>query len=83
MYRSGMDSELVRGNCIYQCGRIEPIALRAQPAVAFAKNSAREHYQLPLLSIDVRSPRIASISLELRKDEQQPILLFALGAEEA
>jgi hypothetical protein len=74
--------ELARGNCIYQSGRIEPIALHAQPAVMFVRNTAREHYRLPLFSVNVESSQVASIAFKL-KQEEQPILLFAVGAEES
>lgn len=73
--------EIARGNEIFKSGRIDPIALTAQRAGLFVKDSEREHYQLLLFTVKTRGTLVRSVSYQLLTREQ-PILLFAVGVEE-
>jgi Glycosyl hydrolases family 2, TIM barrel domain/Glycosyl hydrolases family 2/Glycosyl hydrolase 2 galactose-binding domain-like len=72
--------EVARGNMIYQTTRIDPIATKAQRALRFVKDPAREDYQVLLCSFPVRTQAIESIRYQLSPGEQ-PFLLFAINAE--
>jgi hypothetical protein len=65
---------------IYQTTRIDPIATKAQRALRFVKDPAREDYQVLLCSLPVRTQAIESIRYQLSAGEQ-PFLLFAINAE--
>jgi hypothetical protein len=73
--------EVARSNMIYQTTRIEPIATRAQRALRYTKDAAREVYQVLLYSIPVLEPAVASISFDLKAGEQ-PLLLFGVNIED-
>ena len=72
--------EAARGNMIYQTSRIDPIATRAQRALRYVKDSAREDYQILLYSTPVRETAVASVEYRLEPNEQ-PLLIFALSSE--
>ena len=73
--------EVARGNMIYQTTRIDPIATRAQRAIRFLKDTAREDYQILLYSADLRGQFVESATWRLEPGEQ-PILIFAIGTED-
>jgi hypothetical protein len=72
--------ELARGNMIYSSSRVDPITTKAQRAIQFTKQPAREVYQILLYSVPVDNEFVESISYELQ-GESQPLLVFAVNAE--
>lgn len=72
--------EVARGNLIYKCGRIDPIATEAQRALLFVKDTAREQYQVLLYSLDTKGRKVAALHYRLNAGEQ-PLLLFAVTTE--
>jgi hypothetical protein len=73
--------EVARSNLIYQTTRIDPIATRAQRALRYTKDTAREVYQVLLHSIPVHEPAVVSVSYELKPGEQ-PLFIFAISTED-
>jgi beta-glucuronidase len=72
--------EVVQSNLVHEATRIDPEATEAQRALVFAKDIAREQYQVLLLSIPVEGGKLASLHCKL--NGQQPVLaIFALTAE--
>jgi hypothetical protein len=74
--------EIARGNLIYQCGRVDPIATEAQRALIFVKDTAREQYQVLLYSLNARGRSVKALHYRLNAGEQ-PLLLFAVVTESA
>jgi hypothetical protein len=72
--------EVARGNMIYSSSRVDPITTKAQRAIQFSKQPAREIYQVLLYSVLVENRFVESVSYELQ-GESQPILVFAVNAE--
>jgi hypothetical protein len=72
--------EVVRSNMVHEATRIDPEATEAQRALVFAKDIAREQYQILLFSIPVEGGKLASLHCKL--NGQQPALaIFAVTAE--
>jgi hypothetical protein len=72
--------EIVQSNLVHEATRIDPEPTEAQRALVFAKDIAREQYQILLLSIPVEGGKLASLHCKL--NGQQPALaIFALTAE--
>jgi hypothetical protein len=72
--------EVVQSNLVHDATRIDPEATEAQRALVFAKDIAREQYQILLFSISVEGGELASLHCKL--NGQQPALaIFALTAE--
>jgi hypothetical protein len=72
--------EVVQSNLVYEATRIDPEATEAQGALVFAKDIAREQYQIMLLSIPVEVGRLTNLRCKL--NGQQPALaIFAVTAE--
>jgi Glycosyl hydrolases family 2, TIM barrel domain/Glycosyl hydrolases family 2 len=73
--------EVVQSNLIHDATRIDPEATEAQPALFFAKDIAREQYQVLLFSIPVEAGKIESLHCKL--NGQQPALaIFAVTVEQ-
>ncbi len=73
--------EVVQSNLIHDATRIHPEATEAQPALFFAKDIAREQYQILLFSIPVEGGKIGSLHCKLIG--QQPALaIFAITVEQ-
>jgi hypothetical protein len=74
--------EVVQSNLVHVATRINPEATEAQRALLFAKDIAREQYQLLLFSVPVEGSRIESLHCKL--NGQQPALaIFAITVEQA
>jgi len=72
--------EVVQSNLVHEATRIDPEATEAQRALVFAKDIAREQYQVLLLSIPVEKEKL--VSLHCRLNGVQPALaVFAVTAE--
>ena len=72
--------EVVQSNLVHDATRIDPEATEAQRALVFAKDIAREQYQVLLFSIPVEGGKLASLHCKL--NGQQPALaIFAVTAE--
>jgi hypothetical protein len=72
--------EVVQSNLVYEATRIDPEATEAQRALVFAKDIAREQYQILLLSIPVEGGKLTSLQCKL--NGQAPALaIFAVTAE--
>ena len=72
--------EVVQSNLVHDATRIDPEATEAQRALVFAKDIAREQYQILLLSIPVEGGKLTSLHCKL--NGQQPALaIFAVTAE--
>ncbi len=72
--------EAAQGNMIFRAGRIDPIAILAQPALQFVKDTAREQYQFLLYTVTVKGP-VESLIYRLNGEERCPFLILAVGAE--
>ena len=72
--------EVVQSNLVHEATRIDPEATEAQRALVFAKDIAREQYQVLLLSITVEGGELAGLHCRLNG---QPLALaiFAVTAE--
>jgi hypothetical protein len=72
--------EVVQSNLVHDATRIDPEATEAQRALVFAKDIAREQYQILLLSIPIEGEKLASLHCRLNG---QPLALaiFAVTAE--
>ncbi|HVX68057.1 MAG TPA: glycoside hydrolase family 2 TIM barrel-domain containing protein [Bryobacteraceae bacterium] len=57
--------ELARSNRIAVATRLNPVAVRAVPAVDYAKDVSRENYQTLLLTLPVEGGQIESLRVEL------------------
>jgi hypothetical protein len=72
--------EVVQSNLVHDATRIDPEATEAQRALVFAKDIAREQYQILLFSIPLEGGKLASLHCKL--NGQQPALaIFAATAE--
>jgi hypothetical protein len=72
--------EVVQSNLVHDATRIDPEATEAQRALVFAKDIAREQYQVLVFSIPIEGGKLASLHCKL--NGQQPALaIFALTAE--
>ncbi|PYV24062.1 MAG: hypothetical protein DMG24_12455 [Acidobacteria bacterium] len=74
--------EVVRSNLVHIATRIDPEATEAQRALVFAKDVAREQYQVLLFSVPVESERLTSLRCRLN-GQQQALAIFAVTAERA
>jgi hypothetical protein len=72
--------EVAQANRIYEATRINPVATAAQPALEFVKDVAREDYQINLLTIPLRKPKLESLRCILQA-HHPPLALFAVTVE--
>ena len=72
--------EVVRSNLVHIATRIDPEATEAQRALVFAKDVAREQYQVLLFSVPVERERLTSLHCRLN-GQQQALAIFAVTAE--
>jgi hypothetical protein len=72
--------EVARGNVICGSTRINPVAVRAQRALTFTKDNAREEYQVLLFSVPTDGQIVSSVTCTLRS-QQESFLIFAITAE--
>lgn len=73
--------EVVQGNLIHDGTRILPIAAQAEAAIEYAKDVAREQYQILLYSMpQIKAGTIASLRCKVL-DERNWLALFAITAE--
>jgi len=73
--------EVVQSNCIDRATRIAPVATRAQPAVEYIKDIAREHYQVLLWSIPTLREALVSLGCSLNSN-QPALAIFAITTEQ-
>jgi hypothetical protein len=71
---------VARANRIYDATRIEPVATEAQPALEFAKDIVREHYQFLLWSVPVKPGLIQSLRCKLNSN-QPALAILAITTE--
>ena len=71
--------EVAQANLIYGSTRINPLVTSAQRALEFAKDVARENYQVLLFSVPTDASRIESVTCRLLGEN--PFLIFAITAE--
>ena len=72
--------EVARGNMISGSTRFNPIAVRAQRALVFTRDMAREDYQVLLFSVSTEGQVVSSVTCTLR-GQQVSLLIFAITAE--
>jgi hypothetical protein len=73
--------EVVQGNLIHDGTRILPIAAQAEAAIEYAKDVAREQYQILLYSMpQIKAGTTASLRCKVL-DERNWLALFAITAE--
>jgi hypothetical protein len=72
--------EVVQSNLVHDATRIDPEATEAQRVLVFAKDIAREQYQVSLFSIPVEGEKLASLHCQLN-GKQLALAIFALTAE--
>jgi len=72
--------EVARGNVVCGSTRLNPVADRAQPALSFTKDTAREEYQVLLFSVPTEEQVVSSVTCTLRS-QQESLLIFAITAE--
>ncbi len=78
--RSGF--EVAQANMIDVATRIDPQATQAQRALVFAKDIAREQYQVLLYSIPLEGGELASLRCRLNS-QQSALAIFAITVEHA
>ena len=71
--------EVAQANLIYGSTRINPLVTSAQRALEFAKDVARENYQVLLFSVPTDASRIESVTCRLLGED--PFLIFGVTAE--
>jgi len=74
--------EVVQSNLIHDATRIDPEATEAQPALLFAKDIAREQYQVLLFSIPIEGGKIESLRCKLN-GPQPALAIFAVTVEQS
>ena len=72
--------EVAQSNRIHSATRIDPIATAAQPVLEFVKDTAREEYQILLLSVPVGPTRLTSLRCILEQ-HSLPVAIFAITLE--
>ena len=78
LLRNGI--EVARGNLVCGSTRIHPVAVRAQRALTFTKDIAREEYQILLFSVPTDGQIVSSVTCTLRS-QQDSLLIFAITVE--
>jgi hypothetical protein len=74
--------EVAQSNLISVATRIDPQATEAQRALVFAKDLAREHYQVLLYSLPLEGGKLASLHCQLR-NQTSALAVFAIVVEHA
>jgi hypothetical protein len=74
--------EVAQSNLIAVATRIDPQATEAQRALVFAKDLAREQYQVLLYSLPLEGGKLASLRCQLR-DQSSTLAIFAITVESA
>jgi hypothetical protein len=74
--------EVAQSNLVRVATRIDPQATEAQRALVFAKDLAREHYQVLLYSLPLESGTVASLHCRLT-DQHSALAIFAIVVEQA
>jgi hypothetical protein len=72
--------EVAQANIIQDATRLDPQTTESQRALMFAKDTAREHYQVLLYSIPVEGANLARIRCRL-DGQHPPLALFAITTE--
>jgi hypothetical protein len=72
--------EVAQANQVFESTRIDPIAVAAQPAAVYAKDLARELYQVRLWSVPVGPGRVESVHCQLN-GPQPALTIFAMTVE--
>ncbi len=72
--------EVAQANRIYEATRINPVVTAAQAALEFVKDVAREDYQINLLTVPLKKPKLESLRCILQAPHP-PLALFAVTAE--
>ncbi|MFN8009207.1 MAG: glycoside hydrolase family 2 TIM barrel-domain containing protein [Terriglobia bacterium] len=80
LIRNGI--EVVRGNRICDSTRFHPVAIRAQQALTFTKDFAREEYQVLLFSVPTDEQIVSNVTCTLLS-QRESIIILALTAEVA
>ena len=78
--RSGI--EVAQSNRIYLATRITPLAEKAQLAVEYVKDAAREHYQVLLWTVPTHQNTLLTMRCKLN-GQQPPLAIFAVTSERA
>jgi hypothetical protein len=74
--------EVAQSNLISVATRIDPQATGAQRALVFAKDLAREHYQVLLYSLPLEGGKLASLRCQL-SDQTSTLAILAIAVEQA
>jgi len=74
--------EVAQSNLVTVATRIDPLATEAQRALVFAKDLAREHYQVLLYSLPLEGGTLASLHCQLR-NQTSALAIFAIAVEHA
>jgi hypothetical protein len=74
--------EVAQSNLVRVATRIDPLATEAQRALLFAKDLAREHYQVLLYSLPLEGGTLASLHCQLRT-QTSALAIFAIVVEHA
>jgi hypothetical protein len=72
--------EVAQSNLITVATRIDPQASEAQRALLFAKDLAREHYQVLLYSLPLEGGKLASLHCQL-SNQPSVLAIFAITVE--
>jgi hypothetical protein len=72
--------EVAQANLISVATRIDPQATEAQRALVFAKDLAREHYQVLLYSLPLEGGKLASLHCQLR-NQPSALAILAMAVE--
>jgi hypothetical protein len=75
--------EVAQSNLIDLATRIDPIATEAQRALLFAKEIAREQYQVLLYSLPLEGGKLASLDCKLSRQVSSGLAIFAIVVEAA
>jgi hypothetical protein len=75
--------EVAQSNLIDVATRIDPVATEAQRALLFAKDLAREQYQVLLYSLPLEEEKLTSLQCQLRNQPSSALAIFAIALEAA
>ncbi|HMD87267.1 MAG TPA: glycoside hydrolase family 2 TIM barrel-domain containing protein [Terriglobia bacterium] len=75
--------EVAQSNLVSVATRVDPEATEAQRALLFAKDLAREQYQVLLYSLPLEDGKLASLHCQLRSQPSSALAIFAVTVEAA
>jgi len=75
--------EVAQSNLVSVATRIDPEATEAQRALLFAKDLAREQYQVLLYSLPLEGGKLASLHCQLGNQPSSALAIFAVTVEQA